>query len=435
MPRSLTASAPGKLILAGEHAVVYGRPALVAAVDLRLAATVAERPERRPRTVRIDVPRVGVAEEVSWARVRDYTRAARQRWDAWARGTAGAESFAVVRGADATQVVKVALGEAARFLGDETPPSLDLAIRSDLPLGSGFGSSAAAAVAVVAAYLAVRGAEPASSDLEAVAREVERRQHGLPSGVDAATVLHGGVLWAERGADGCLGVEPFPGCSPLLADLAVFDTGTPLEGTGAVVAAVRDRFARERGRLAAAWDAIEAATRALRALLEETAPAADDAARRAMTAEHRAAGAAGGRTAAAREGQGARAVLLEPEARKPAAVASLGAADFEVAAARRRLGELIRACQAGLEELGVVPAPVRELVRRIEGEGGAAKVSGAGALTGHAAGSLIVLHPEPERIAAWRFLDHLTRYPVSLGGPGLRIDRGSVSRPLPTRRR
>ncbi|HUO85923.1 MAG TPA: hypothetical protein VM617_00920, partial [Thermoanaerobaculia bacterium] len=116
MPRSVTASAPGKLILAGEHAVVYGRPALVAAVDLRLSATVVVRPERRPRTVRIDVPRVGVVEEVSWARVRDYARAARERWEAWARGSTGASSFAVVRGADATHVVKVALGEAAQFL-------------------------------------------------------------------------------------------------------------------------------------------------------------------------------------------------------------------------------------------------------------------------------------------------------------------------------
>lgn len=384
MPRSLTASAPGKLILAGEHAVVYGRPALVAAVDLRLSATVVERPERRPRTVRLDVPGVGVVEEVPWTRVRDHARSARERWEAWARGS-GAAPFAAVRGGDPSHVVKVALGEAARFLGDDTPPSLDLAIRSELPLGSGFGSSAAAAVAVVAAYLALRGATPTSADLEAIAREVERRQHGLPSGVDAATVLHGGVLWAERGGDGCLAVEPFPGRSPLLADLAVFDTGTPLEGTGAVVAAVRDRFAREPGRLAAAWDAIEAATRGLRALLEETAGAAP--------------------TAISRD------------------------------AARRRLGELIRACQAGLEELGVVPAPVRELVRRIEGEGGAAKVSGAGALTGHGAGSLIVLHPEPARIAAWRFLDHLTRYPVSLGGPGLGIDRGSVNRPFVARRR
>ncbi|HUO86594.1 MAG TPA: hypothetical protein VM617_04325 [Thermoanaerobaculia bacterium] len=365
MPRPLTASAPGKLILAGEHAVVYGRPALVASVDLRLSATLRERPERRPRSVRIAIPQLAVAEEVAWTRLHAYTRTARDRWQAWACGEGGG-SFAAVQGGDACHVVKVALGEAAAFLDDRSPPALDLVIHSELPLGSGFGSSAAAAVAVVAVFLEQRGASVSADQLEGIVREVERRQHGLPSGVDAATVLHGGVLWAERRPDGSLAVEPFAGRSPLLADLAVFDTGTPAEGTGTVVAAVRDRSAAAGDRFEAVWSSIEAATRELRALLEETA-----------------------------------------------------AGDAAPQASRGRLGALLRTCQAGLETLGVVPKPVQELVRRVEAEGGAAKVSGAGALSGQGAGSLIVTHPEPGLVAEWSFLSHLRRYPVALGGPGL----------------
>jgi hypothetical protein len=63
---------------------------------------------------------------------------------------------------------------------------------------------------------------------------------------------------------------------------------------------------------------------------------------------------------------------------------------------------------------------VRELVRRVEGEGGAAKVSGAGSARGPAAGSLLVYHPEPERIARWKFLQQLPLHRVVLGGPGFR---------------
>src|SRR5579863_4365513 len=64
----------------------------------------------------------------------------------------------------------------------------------------------------------------------------------------------------------------------------------------------------------------------------------------------------------------------------------------------------IREHQACLEALGVVPAPVRALVRQIEAAGGAAKVSGAGSLAGPGAGSLLVYHEDPRAVAAWEFL-------------------------------
>src|SRR3990172_973466 len=40
MAKKITVSAPGKLMLLGEHAVVYGRPCIVTAVGQRMKATV-----------------------------------------------------------------------------------------------------------------------------------------------------------------------------------------------------------------------------------------------------------------------------------------------------------------------------------------------------------------------------------------------------------
>ncbi|HEV2844664.1 MAG TPA: hypothetical protein VG477_07450 [Thermoanaerobaculia bacterium] len=352
--RSVAVSTPGKLILMGEHAVVYGRPALVAAIDLRLTVRVSAAPGD---AVRLDLPSLPHVEEISREGLRAYARAARESWSKYSREP-GPERFRAVRGEDPAHLVKVALGE---VLGEAAGgPGLWVRVESDLPIGSGFGSSAATAVGVIAAVLAFLGEDPDPERIEGLALEAERRQHGLPSGVDGATVLHGGLLCAQRLPSGKLEIETIAARSSLLSHLRVYHTGMPPEPTGAVVAAVRSRRDRDPGLHEKLLDRIEAATRSFRAELER-------------------------------------------EREDPAVTL-----------------ELIRECQACLEELGVVPQVVRDLVRQIEEEGGAAKISGAGSLAGPGAGSMLVYHPESERISGWQFLQPFPFYPVHLGAKGLR---------------
>jgi mevalonate kinase len=371
-----TASVPGKLILLGEHAAVYGRPALVAAVGLRLSATVtgsAGSADSADRDVRI---RLGDLVDATrpWSEILAHAETARAAWERYAADP-GPETFAALAGpareSGPLHLLKIALGEAERVASRNSPASprppspLELAVESEIPIGSGFGSSAAAAVGVVLAYLEHRGVETDPGLLHRVSLEVERRQHGSPSGVDNATVIQGGILEARRTEDG-VAFEPVTVRSPLLGSVRVFGTGSPAEGTGTVVAAVRALRDREPERVEAALDRLAELTARLRRELESTTERPDEAL----------------------------AIFREAEAR--------------------------------LEELGVVPAPVRELVRRVEAAGGAAKISGAGALTcpgaGHGAGNLMIYHPEPERLAEWPFLAGLERYDVELGVPGARFD-------------
>ena len=351
----VTVSAPGKTILMGEHAAVYGRPALVAAVDRRL---VAELEETGGVGVRLKLPEVGVVETLTWEAIRDYTEAARSRWRDYQRRPRP-EAFRRLRGGDPAHLVKVALGEAARFL-EPSAPGIELRLRSEIPIGAGFGSSAAAAVAIVHAYLSLRG-KPRTEDLERISLEIERRQHGSPSGIDTAAVIHGGLIWALRDSAG-FGATPVTIASPALDRIRVFHTGTPAEPTGEVVAAVRTRrdadpegFERLLGRM-------EAATRELRRQLE----ASED--------RH--------------------AALIEP----------------------------MREFESCLEEAGVVPPRAREIVRRVEARGGAAKISGAGALSDPGAGALLVVHPEPQEIDGWRFLDECEKLDLRLGAEGVRVE-------------
>ena len=337
--------------------MVYGRPAIAAAIDLRVTARISPAPEGSSG-VDLDLPCLPHSEATSWEAIRAYARAARESWEAYSREP-GPERFRAVRGADPAHLVKAALGEAAGDAGETSPPGLRLRVESALPVGSGFGSSAATATAIVAAWLAFRGERLDPERIGRIALQAERRQHGLPSGIDGATVLHGGLLWARKSEEG-LAIEPIAARSPLLAHLRVYDTGTPAEPTGAVVAAVRQLRDRDPARHERLLDRIEAATLGFRAGLESAAE--------------------------------------DPE----------------------RIRELIRECQAALEELGTVPAEVRALVRRIEREGSAAKISGAGSLSGPGAGSLLVYDPDPERISGWSFLRPLPFHTVHLGAPGLR---------------
>ena len=68
----------------------------------------------------------------------------------------------------------------------------------------------------------------------------------------------------------------------------------------------------------------------------------------------------------------------------------------------------------------MVPEPVREVVRQVEAEGGAAKISGAGSVEGPGAGCLLVAHADPDRIDGWSFLDGYLKHPVRIGVEGLR---------------
>jgi mevalonate kinase len=211
-----TASVPGKLILLGEHAAVYGRPALVAAVGLRLSATVTDSTGSAGsagRDVRIRLADL-VDATLPWSEILAHAETARAAWERYAADP-GPETFAALanpidpgREAGPLHLLQVALGEAERVASRNStasprPPSpLELAVESEIPIGSGFGSSAAAAVGVVLAYLEHRGVETDPGLLHRVSLEVERRQHGSPSGVDNATVIQGGILEARRTEDG-----------------------------------------------------------------------------------------------------------------------------------------------------------------------------------------------------------------------------------------
>jgi len=151
----------GKIILLGEHAVVYGYPALAAALDR--GVSIAPVPTTKG-ALRLDIP-------------------------AWNLAVKADDDHPVARSLAAI-VDALDLGR----------PGVSLVGDAQIPPGAGLGSSAALAVAVARALLshAKRAAEPAAISAAASASEV--LLHGRPSGVDVALAIAGGIGVFRRSA-------------------------------------------------------------------------------------------------------------------------------------------------------------------------------------------------------------------------------------------
>lgn len=362
MARITRASAPGKCILMGEHAAVYGGPAVVAAIDCRLEVKIELQGVGSGKSsLELHLPDLGVRQGTSWAKVYRYTNERRAIWKEQDDG-GGVADFAKLRGDDPAHVVKAALGELLiSYVGEERLPKEDavLEVTSAIPVGSGFGSSAACSAAVILAAAEALDLGLTNVQLGLVTSFAEKLQHGWPSGIDAMTVFSGGVGFFQREGNSLSGGrrkvrEPF------MPNLRFFQTGEPAEPTGAVVAAVR--------------------------ALREKDPETFDRRIQDM-------------------GAATSAFSQEIVAETPR---------------DEKVISLFRSFETYLEAIGVVPPEIQGVIREIERQGGAAKISGAGSLRGPGAGSLLVLEPPPGLNIEWPAA--FKELKLELGAPGARLE-------------
>jgi phosphomevalonate kinase len=172
----IEASAPGKLVLVGEYAVLEGAPALVLAVDRRVRVLLEE---SRADECTIEAPDVGVS-GAHWQLDGDGC----VRWSDL-DGT-DAERLRLI-----TTVIEMQCAGTAPAPFDATVDTRAFFL-DDSRLKLGLGSSAALTVALTAAICAHQGREqPSAQRMIAIHRTF---QDGRGSGVDVAASLRGGAI-------------------------------------------------------------------------------------------------------------------------------------------------------------------------------------------------------------------------------------------------
>jgi mevalonate kinase len=153
-----TATAPGKIILFGEHAVVYGRPAIAAPVTQVRATAVVE--DSSSAGIRLVAPDIG----------REYWLSEASENDPFARS------------------VRLIIETA----GLSNPPDLRITVQSTIPIAGGLGSGAAMAAAVIRALARHLGLAQLATDARVsdLTYQVEKLLHGTPSGIDNTVVAY-----------------------------------------------------------------------------------------------------------------------------------------------------------------------------------------------------------------------------------------------------
>jgi mevalonate kinase len=208
--------APGKVILFGEHAVVYGRPALAVPVTQVKAEAVVEP--------------AGPGEELLLI-AQDL----------------GKEIH--FNGAQPQDPLVVAARLTLAELGLAEPPPWRVVVRSSIPIASGMGSGAAVSAAVARALANAAGQPLPASALSSIVYQVEILPHGPPSGIDNSVICYEQPVYFVRGQ------APSIFSISQAFTLAIANTGIA-SPTRAAVADVRRAWEGETARFEALFDRI-----------------------------------------------------------------------------------------------------------------------------------------------------------------------------------
>jgi len=218
----VTVSAPGKLMLLGEHAVVYNHPCIVTAVGERMRATVEVLDSLEFQLEAEDVKVIGYRKPLSELGKGDIPKGAK--------------------------FVEIAV----KNIADKYPLKIGLGIttKSDFSSQFGFGSSSASTVCTIKAVSEIMGLDLTDKEIFGLSYKTVLDIQGKGSGFDIAAAVYGGTLYFVTGGKVIepLNIKELPlvvGYSGIKAD------------TVTLINKVKEKFANRQDRLDEIYNSIE----------------------------------------------------------------------------------------------------------------------------------------------------------------------------------
>lgn len=197
---SITISAPGKIHLLGEHAVVYGKPAILAAVDRRIYINLKSQKNKK----------------------------------------------IIINTQEDDKLIRLAISIFQKTFNIEKLPPLEITVTSQIPVGSGLGSSAAVAAATIGALMKFLKNIWNPAKINGLTYQVEKIAHGNPSGADNTAVIFGGLVWFRKEFEFLKSIWSLPVSSYKIPRLAILNSGKPEESTKEMVELVKINYAKRK---------------------------------------------------------------------------------------------------------------------------------------------------------------------------------------------
>lgn len=193
-------SAPGKVILHGEHSVVFGKDALVSSIGLRTQLYLLEK--ENTSCISVEFPNLQFKIETTLDDVNIFLESSKNTPEL-------IRSFIMQRFKRSNEIENNTLVAfffvlSKAFGQQKVKTAFNISLTSDLTIGAGSGSSAAFGVCIATAFLllARKITDPYFEHLDLISNlafESEKIMHLSPSGVDNTICTYGGILKFAKG--------------------------------------------------------------------------------------------------------------------------------------------------------------------------------------------------------------------------------------------
>jgi len=221
MRKKVVARAPGKLILSGEYSALYKMPAIAFAVDNFTETTTCIIPED---SVVIELKDYNSTTKISRNDMELKYLSVKDRYKSFLSGTSSIDKVIESPIDLCCFIIRQAVREV------KLQDGIRVSIKSTVPIGAGFGSSAALIVSLIKSLSVLLSMRLTNEEFYELALEAENLVHGPSSGIDLLTSIIGGCNYFFEGRS--------PINSPDFEFFSVF-TGKPEISTGKSIAKVK----------------------------------------------------------------------------------------------------------------------------------------------------------------------------------------------------